>query len=52
LADIFQQREILHVAGADLNAVAVFFHRIDTGFVHRLGHDIQVKFFANVGKYL
>jgi hypothetical protein len=39
--DRLQQREVLHVAGADLQHVGVLGHHGDGGGVHDLGDDRQ-----------
>ena len=37
-----QQREVLHVARADLVDVDVAVHQLDLAEVHHLGHELQV----------
>jgi hypothetical protein len=46
-----QQREVLHVARADLNHVAVTFDEIDACFVECFRNDLQAVNFAHVGEY-
>ena len=41
LANGFQQLEVLHVAGADLHDVDVFFKLVDVGLIHQLADDGQ-----------
>ena len=41
LADPLEQREVLHVAGADLQDVGVLGHQLDLVRLHDLGHDRQ-----------
>ena len=51
-AHVFEQRKILHVARADLDAVAVFFDQIDAALVHRFGHDVQTELIAHLSQDL
>src|SRR6266446_1874500 len=47
-----QQREVLHVAGADLNHVGVLLDQIEGLVVHGFGDDQQAKAVAEVGHNL
>src|ERR1022692_2975788 len=47
-----QQREILHVARADLDAIGVALHGVERDFVHRFGDDAHAGFFANLRENL
>ena len=45
-----QQAEVLHVAGADLDDVGVFFHKIKGCKIHHFGHHRHTGFLANGGQ--
>ena len=47
-----EQRKILHVAGADLDDVGVFFDQIEGFVVDGFGDDAQAVLFANLGQNL
>ncbi len=40
---VLEQREILHVAGADLNAISIFSHQVERLIVNGLGHNHESK---------
>ena len=49
----FQQREVLHVAGADLQDVGVLGHQRDIGLAHHFRHNGQAGLcLARAGKHL
>ena len=52
LADILEQRKVLHIAGTDLDAVAIFLDSVDPVLVHRLGDDIKPELIADLGHHL
>src|SRR6266568_7869476 len=47
-----EEREILHIARADLDHVAVFLNQIDTVFIKCFRHDLEPVSFSNFRKYL
>ena len=49
LAGLFQQREVLHVARADLDHVGPFGHQFEGLVVERLGNDAQPETVADLG---
>ena len=49
-ASAFEEREILHVAGADLNDVGVFLDEVEGFVVDGFGDDTEAIFFANHGE--
>ena len=51
-ANFRQQREVLHVAGADLKHVSVLGNEIHLTGIHHLGHRAESGFSAGVGKDL
>ena len=52
LADRFQQRIVLHVAGADLQHVGIVGHQRDVLRGHHLGDDGQAGLLAGLGQQL
>ena len=45
-----EEREILHIAGANLDHVGVFFHQVERFVVDGLGDDAESEGFADLGK--
>src|ERR1700676_3934278 len=45
-----QEREVLYVARADLDAVSEFFHQVECFNIDGLGYDAKSSFVAGVGK--
>ena len=49
-AGAFEQGEILHVAGADLDDVGVLLDEVERFVVDGFGDDAEAVFFANLGE--
>src|SRR5205814_8837881 len=52
LTDAPKEREILHVAGTDLNHIGIFFDQIDVRFIERFAHDLQTELVPDLGEHL
>ena len=50
VADFFQERKVLHVARADLQAIGVFLDQVKIARVHDFGDDRQAGFAPGFGQ--